>query len=405
MLRTAATVIGARGLGSLANALMFVWVAREISLAEVGRLGAITSAMTFLFLITDLGLATYMPRQWARGFASEVRRGLRINAQASTVGIAIACSAIVVLQSADILGMFGYSYVLLALALGLEKNTDTGLSLAIAVGARYLPLHSLLIRRLSSVAIFGSLLALEVQPLAGFCIALACGGVFGQLHYRRWARRFGRMGNGASTASVLKASTSFALANISGSARLLDTAIIASVVGVVGAGPYSAAVRLVNPFALVPAALTEVLVPHSAAMRGVDARKLGLRLVLAGLSALVVCGVGAFFAEDVVRLILGSRYGRTSPIFAVLLLGLPFVFLSSPLGSVLQGQGKERLVAWNGLVFGVLLLGLIALGAFVGGGLAAAAAIGLVYAFKCVVLGWSVHRLKGGEHAAGGAGD
>jgi len=87
-----------------------------------------------------------------------------------------------------------------------------------------------------------------------------------------------------------------------------------------------------------------------------------------------------------VRITAGGAHAAAKPPAQIPLLAMGVIALCSPLGSLLQSQHHEGFVATNGVVFGVLtLLGLF-VGAIAGQATGAAIALGVVYLAKFVSL-------------------
>jgi len=373
-----------RGLGGALSALTFVIVARLSGVTAVGQLGSVTGALTFLYLLADFGMSTYIPRERAREQQARVLVGLRLNMLTSVVFGAIAS---LVLLGLGLHGDLNTALVLLAISLALEKNTDTALAVAIADGLAWLSASSIVIRGVLTLAIFWLLYLFDVEPVAAFCGGSLTGALVAQIQVRFWlSRAVAREGDRLPATEVIRGALPFFVSNVTAGIKNLDIALVTATNSVATAGTYTASSRLLQPFFLIPVTLTHLVVPHAARQDADGVRKLVRNVLLFFGGLLIGCFAAAASAPWAVGVLLGPKFEHSGGVLALLLIGMPFVALSSPLGSVLQGQQRERFVGINGVIFAVLFVVLVAGGGYLGGGEGAAIGVAVTYVLKCASL-------------------
>ncbi|MEF2977454.1 oligosaccharide flippase family protein [Subtercola sp. YIM 133946] len=375
-----------RGAASVLNALSFVWLGRLVGVELVGILGIVTSVTAFIFVLADFGMATYISRERARGNDDVVIGALRFNV-ASTVSVGVLLT--IALATFAAASALPWSTVLLGLASALEKNTETSLSVPIADKKKFVPAFNVLLRRGFTLIAFGVSLWIGLDPVLAFCIGTASAAVVGQLNIRTWMRgkvKSTTKWSAAQLRSVAGAAWPFWISNVTATARTLDISIVGWVASPYSAGLYSAASKIMNPFRLIPSTLTALIVPYAARQDSATARKTSLKLVALFMSSLVIVIPASFFSNYLVVFLLGEPFKGGGLIFALMLVGLPFVALAPPLGSVLQSQGEEKFVSFNGIVFAAVTILMVAVGALISGGEGAALGLGISYVLKCVSL-------------------
>lgn len=379
-------ILVSRGLASVLNALAFIWLGRLVGVELVGILGIVTSITSFVFLVADFGMATFLSRERARGNADHVAGALIFNVTTTLVFGALLTIALTVLAS---LGVVPWAVILLGLAAALEKNTETSLSVPIADKKKFVPAFNVLLRRALALAAFGVAIVSGLDPVLAFCLGTAAAAVAGQIQIRSWMRgRVNSVGHVsiARLRDVAHLAWPFWISNVSAGARQLDITIVGLFTSAYSAGLYSASSKIMNPFRLIPSTLTALVVPHVARQGKATARKTALKITALFLATFIVIVPASLFSEPLVVFLMGSEFSGAGAIFALMLLGLPFVALAPPLGSVLQSQGHEKFVGLNGTVFAILTIAFVALGALLSGGEGAALGLGLSYVFKCVSL-------------------
>ncbi len=173
---------------------------------------------------------------------------------------------------------------------------------------------------------------------------------------------------------------------------MLDTAIVAVLLAPAAAGLYAAASKLVQPTMLIPQTIASLVLPKATRLGRDRAASLVRPMVLASAASLLVVLPLLLVAEPLVVLVMGDQYAGAGDTLRWLLLGMPFVALSAPLAAILQGSGRERVAALNGVAFAaVLMVGLVG-GALVAGTEGAAAGLSASFVVRVVALTVSVRR-------------
>jgi O-antigen/teichoic acid export membrane protein len=390
--RQFAAILVSRLAGAVIQALVGIVLARSVLAAEYGQITAITGALLFWFIVCSVGIPSYLGRARALGANDDVATALVLNIVTSILGGAVAAAALLLgLVPIDLAGVL----VLLVIGTALDKNVDASLSVAIADGERLRPAVSVLLRRLTTAAVFFGLLLAGLAAIPAYCIATAAGPLLGQVHASLTLRRAGvHVRVASSWRGVLRDSVPFAVNDIAIQSRTLDVAVTAIAAGPTAAGLYSAAAKLVAPFELVSSTLAAVVLPHATRMAHSGARRAALLLGAAGLALVIPAGVLAFLAGPIVVFLLGEQYADAAVPLAILVFSLPAIGLTSPYSSLLQGRGRHRFVAITSTAFAVATIAAIALGAVLGGAIGAAVAVLAVTTAKAVVLFWALLTLQ-----------
>jgi O-antigen/teichoic acid export membrane protein len=233
----------------------------------------------------------------------------------------------------------------------------------------------------------------DIAPISSYCFSYLVGSLVGQLHMfillkgRDLAR-----GPGLGLRQVTQRSFPYLVSNLSAQSRMLDVAVVNAASSALTAGLYSAASKILNPFLLLPGVLTTVIMPHVSRLTPREARTVAMRLQLLAVAMVLILIPVALYSAELTDLVLGGSFSGAHQALAWGLLGLPFISLASPLGSVLQSQGHKGFVARNGVIFAVLTLSAAATGAWSNGSGGAAMAVTLTYMGKCLSLSWHIER-------------
>ncbi len=382
------------------QAATFILLARMLEVHELGIVGVVISVGAFCALASDFGVSTLTSRARARGEDALVRSGLRLN-NVTSAGMAVLGSA--VLLVINNFSLESIALGLLFVALMFERNAETALSVSFADGDTTAPAVSIVGRRVVAVSVFVLLLVSGVGPLAAYCLGQLLGAAFGFLH-KAWVARvqISKDSEPAPLPEVLRKSWPFWISAISGQARILDTALVGGLLGPYAAGIYSAAMKVVNPLNMIPVALASILLPHATRADPNAMGRLARNVVLLFLSMYLPLSVLMVFSTDLVVFVIGESYRESGPVLALAFAILPIIGLASPLTGILQARGWERFTAYNSIVFGIVIIIAIIIGASVFGPAGAVVAIGLTGLLRSssllVAIG-VLHRSRSGESA------
>lgn len=377
-------LLGPRVFGVLAQAIAVILLARSVSVDAFGALNAVTGVLLLAATIFDLGISTALPRSHAAGLRAAESDLVRLNYVASA---AFLISGVAVTAAIAVSGHFHAAIIILAAAAAGEKYSETYCALFIAVPRLGIANINLIIRRGSLLTVFVALEAAAVEPIWSYAFATLAAALVGTIHAHAYMRRvIPAMPPAKSLLATARAATPFLVSNVSAQVRTVDTALVGAVAGLGGAGIYAAAAKLANPILLIPSTLTSLLLPHAVHLSAKEARKLTLQVVGVFLAAGAALTAMAAACGGLVPLILGSNYRDSIPVFVILVAAVPIIGLSSSIGSILQAQGMERLVATNGLIFAVIYVAAVLAASAGFGAIGAALATLMVYAAKCTVL-------------------
>ena len=386
-------ILASRGLGSALQAVALVLLARSVPAAEFGVVNVVIGVVGLLLVATGFGMSVYVPRARALGQDDDVAAGLRLNAVANLATAVVLLAALAAWASSTQVPL---GVLLIGASLALERNVDTVLGVPVADGDALAPAVSMVLRRTITLAVLVPGLALGLDPVWSYTGGLLAGALAAQLHVRRVVRRLPGRASAVGTSTLLRRSWPYLVSNLTGQVRTLDTTLVAIALTPAAAGLYAAAAKLVQPLLLVPQTIAAVITPHATRLDPAAARRLGLRLVLAFAACLVLGIPIMVWAEEIVVLVMGEQYAGGGPVLAWCLAGLPFIAMSASLGALLQGQGRARMVAVNGLVFAVVLVVVVLGGALIGGVVGAAGGLSGTYLLRATVLAWAVRSLRPG---------
>lgn len=355
-------------------------------MSEFGIVASVSGIGLVVFAVADFGLGSYVSKARAHGNDADVATVLFVNS-VSTFSFGVLFSAamfVLFLVRSGPIALVG-----LAIAFALEKNIDTVLGIAVADGNRWTPGISIIIRRLLGLAVFWTAVTLGVEPVTAYCSAYLISCVIGQIHMRGYVRRAvsrESLLTRSPTRELLKTSWPFLANNLAGQARTLDTALIAAISGPHIGGLYAAASRLTTPLLLIPGAFTTVIMPHATRGTPKQAQKTGWQLLLISLAITTLLIPATVFSSDLMSFVYGSDFRSAGPAFGWTIVGMTFIALSSPLATLLQSQGHERMAGWTAGIFAALTLLGVAFGTLIDGATGGAAAVAIVFAIKCLVL-------------------
>ncbi|MDR1386939.1 MAG: oligosaccharide flippase family protein [Propionibacteriaceae bacterium] len=395
MQRQYVVLLSARGIAGLTNTILLILVARASEVTAYGVLGMTIGIFTYASITADFGMSTFILRERARHHDANVVSSLRLNLLTSCLMGSVGSLICFILF---LVGNLPWGIILLAVALSLEKNTDTTLAVSIADRRIWVSPASLLLRRFVGL---GGLIALThntgLSSISSYCLATLAGAVLAQVHARVTLRNRINSTGASPWRQLVKDLWPFALATISSTIRNLDSAVVSIISGTYQGGLYAAAIRLIGPFGLISNSLGQVLVPNSAQRSRDQALGLSVKVVAFYGVLLALSCTAAVFATPIIVALMGREYQAAGSILATALATFPIIALSSPLGSILQGQNDDKFVATNGVTFGVLLLGVMPLGAKLGSGVGVVGVTGIVFLVKNVSLWLRLRKICKGS--------
>ncbi|WIE62086.1 lipopolysaccharide biosynthesis protein [Curtobacterium sp. MCLR17_032] len=372
-------LIGSRGLAAVLQSVSFMLLSRAVDLRTFGVIGVVTAIAGFALLVSDLGVTATLSRARARQDHALVRGALQLNDVVTVV------SAVLFGVAAGFAAAPGVALAILAVSLTVERNVETHLSVFYADGSRFVPAVSILGRRLLMLAVFWGSLQASVDGALAFAIAQLAGATFSQVLQRITLAPLSRTASPLGLGTVFRGSWRFWASSVLNQVRILDSAIVGAFASVASAGLYAAAQKLVNPLLLLPASLSQVILPAVARDRS-NVRRITKRVCGLFLGTYVVIVPVTFFARGLLDLLFGSPYGDGASILVWAMLGFPMLALSGPLAAILQGLGDEGFVALNGALFAVVALIAMVGGAIMFGPTGVAAGMTIAYTLRTPVL-------------------
>lgn len=345
LLRRVATVVGTTVVAQALTALTYVIAARALGPALFGKVAVAISVGAIGVVVYDLGLNDMMTREVAatRIRVYDARRVL------STKRLFAPLLLAPVIAAAFLAGLHIWDatfYALVSWALWEAQASGALLRGTERFGAAN---SCQILGRLAGV-----LMALVLQITGTwtallFALCLLLSNVFEAVtgRFMLGANHDPVLGDALRLGRTQRAAVSFGLTSLSASAQQLDTPIVALGGGVIEAGVYAAAGRLIGPLNLAGASLRLVSIPWlSRAQKSPRTRQreeLRVEILAIALSCLpIIAGIIGLHA---IPTLLGLAYQRAGEAFLVLAFGAAFSTWNQGLAAILQSRRAQKAVA------------------------------------------------------------
>ena len=388
-----ASILSARILANVLQAINVIVLARAVSPSDIGMTSAIIGFCMVLFTITDFGLSTLISKSYAREDHVMVASALRWTTITTWV---FGLSALGVGLGLSALHLIPLSMTALILSVAVDRCVEYRLSVPIAAESKAVPASSILLRRGVQFIVFVGFVIAGVAALWAYALAQLLGALVGYLQSTYFLRtRVVKVESRLPWRTVLKNSYAFFVNSVTAQISTLDTFLVSVFSGAHSAGLYAAASRVTSPLILIPGTLASTVLPPAARATASQARRVGVRLILLVPAILLLAGpVGYFVAEPLCQLLYGPEYRPAGLTLTVLFIGIPFAVLAAALGAILQAQGGEQFVAKVGVGFAVVFVSAIGVGGHLYGSVGAAIGGCTAMALNCVPLVVGVLRLQ-----------
>lgn len=387
-----ASILSARILANVLQAVNVIVLARAVTPADIGMTSAIIGFCMVLFTVTDFGLSTLISKSFARDDHVMVASALRYTTITTWVFGLLAFVVGIGLSTVDVIPL---ALTVLILSVALDRCVEYRLSVPIAAESKSVPASSILLRRgFQFIAFVGFILG-GVDALWAYALAQLSGALVGYLQSTYFLRnRVVPVTTRLPWRTVLRNSFAFFVNSVTAQISTLDTFLVSVFSGAHSAGLYAAASRVTSPLILIPGTLASTVLPPAARATAQQARRVGIRLIMLLPAVLLIAGpAGYFVAEPLCQLLYGAEYRPAGLTLTVLFIGIPFAVLAAALGAILQAQGSEQFVAKVGVGFAVAFVTAIGVGGHLYGSLGAAIGGCAAMALNCIPLVVKVLRL------------
>jgi O-antigen/teichoic acid export membrane protein len=388
-----ASILSARILANVLQAVNVIVLARAVAPAEIGMTSAIIGFCMVLFTVTDFGLSTLISKSYAREDHVMVASALRWTTITTWV---FGLAALAVGVGLSTLGLIPLCMTALILSVAVDRCVEYRLSVPIAAESKVVPASSILLRRGVQFLVFIALVVGGVAALWAYALAQLTGALVGYLQSTFFLRnRVVKVANRLPWRTVLRNSFAFFVNSVTAQISTLDTFLVSVFSGAHSAGLYAAASRVTAPLILIPGTLASTVLPPAARATASQTRRVAIRLILLVPVILAVAGpVGYFVAEPLCQLLYGDEYRPAGLTLTVLFIGIPFAVLAAALGAILQAQGSEQFVAKVGVGFAVAFVAGIGIGGHLYGSVGAAIGGCVAMLLNCIPLVVRVLRLQ-----------
>ncbi|MUN65008.1 hypothetical protein GMA12_18020 [Kocuria sediminis] len=376
-------IVAGRVVASGAQALTVLLFARWSTPATFGLVIAVETVLATFVAMATLGLPQYVGAVRARMPGSPMILGImRLNQKISWAAFTIVGVALVILGSHDAV----YLMLLpLAVDVGLDLRGYVLERIVVADGHIGLFSSNLVIRRITTLGVFGGSYLLRIDVILGYCVAVTVG----QVIYN--ARLMARSPCDLSPqkplnfALVFRESKHYWFESLSGMIRQLDIVVVGMALGSGASGYFAVASRAVSPLLLVPSSFATLLLPRVSAG---GARTARAALILAcGVTVTMAVALAAvsWSLEDILRIFLGEAYVAAGPVTRIYFVGFVGLSFALMLGAILQGLGLHSSVGRLAGACSLLTLSLLWVGGYLYG--LESAAWGFVIGVWCQTIG------------------
>lgn len=388
-----AVIAGARALNSIAVAVIFIFLARDLGAASFGVFAALVAIQQILLVVAGLNAPAYIAREDALGRATRVRSALKVNALSLSAGVALAAAS-VALDTTHLVTGLVVALLSNAVAGGLDLLGDARLAVAISRQERKRPASAIAIRALLLSGVFVSLVSIGQDGLIAFAVARFLASLVGYTAARLLVHpdRASPHAMRSTLMEMMPLSITSSLAALRG----LDTTLISVFAGAAAGGIYAAAARLLAPAGLLSSAMSSVVMGRAAQASATSVRKRFDQLFVF-MCALTVAPLAILpFASELMVFIFGASYGGGGLVLVLVLMRCGWLLAGSVQVTLLQAVRLDRIVMTNS----ILVTGL-SIAAFVVGSLVASAAGAALGYLVVTVLGftrlWVVGRSRIGR--------
>lgn len=378
-----------RLLGALLQAATMLLLARDAGPHDFGLFSAVFGAAVVFQTGFDAGIATMVVKERAANPTSSYIGASLLLTDRLAIAIFVA-SALPLLA----LGLFVDPLYFLMLPLSAwaasERHSDTWLSVTMADGDARINTQTLLIKRTLVLLIYLGAVLVGVDAILAFSAAMAGTAFVALLAVRRLvSSRVDFAVPRLTSREIIRLSWPFWLNSLGTQARNLDAVMVSAVAGPMQAGFYAATSRATGPLRILSTSLAAVLLPASTSAKRREIRRLLRLVIVVGLaSAAVFCSL-IWVVPVAVDLLLGEEYAGAVIPLQITLVGLPFAAMSSLLGSILQGMGRQFFVAKTAVATTLLCLIFVGIGGALAGALGAAIALSISFLIQASILGCS----------------
>ncbi|MGY2126974.1 lipopolysaccharide biosynthesis protein [Blastococcus sp. SYSU DS0617] len=385
-----ALMAAGRLLAALVQALQLILLARDVSVADFGRLLASFTAQTTILGIVGLGIVPFVLREYARGEMAGTVAALRLNLRTTLAGGVLGASlACLFIPDWTLVA----SVIALGIAVALDKNIEARTAVAIARSSRMAPLISVIGRPIAALTFYllltnagaSAVLAFGIGRLVGVAAAVVA----------VWALvRLPQADAPLQLRELLQRLWPLAASNSIGTLRALDAVVVGLVAGPAATGLYTAASRILSPVSVVATSVSNVLMPHGATLKPREAGRLIRNLTVAAWLGVVLLSPFTLFAERAMMLLFGEEYAPGGGALSWLLVSLPLAAVAPLIATILQAQNLDRYVFVNTALFTPVTLVLAGLGATLWGASGAAASFAVLTGLRATRLAIGARRLR-----------
>lgn len=340
-------------------------LARWSSPAEFGMTIAAQSIVTVLATIIGLGLPQYATvLRASKPDSPSISRMLDFTKMTSLLST-FAC-ALIVAMLAWTDSVFWY-FLPLAFALGFQRNSAIWDAIVVADGQVKLFSSNLVLRRAVTFVVFSVLQVMEFQTVLAYCLAILVAAIVYNVRMRSNSHFTPVRQTDVRIAPILRGAFHFWVDAISGIMRQLDVVLTSLILGPLASGYLAVPSRIASPIMLLPTSIATLILPK-VSKGNIQTAKYGIYAgIIVSVFIGIILGVISFFLEVLFAVVLGPEYLAAVYVTRIYFIGFFGLSIIYMFGAVIQGLGFQRIVGRNSVVFSMVSLTLLCVGAWSGG--------------------------------------
>lgn len=400
--RDSALLVSTQALTAIATITLGILIARSLTPGNFGLFSGFLGVSQAAAILVDMGLAVFLLREFSRldlntnaerGSASSMLSGGLALVAIAGVILVVAATLVALAMSQDtevqstLIGLVAYTSILSAafmfeMLARSQRQIHVVVIGAIVEKMLLLALVAIVLAKgygIGAIAIAYVAAALVHLVIAFILTRRSCGiPLVGTRIAELW--------------TLIKSAVPFALNRLAlNLVPRLDTLIVAGF-SVTAAGFFAAGDRLVGAVLFIPVAMSSALFPILSRSEDPSRAAKQVNVVLFA-SGLLICVPAELWAPQIVEAVFGAKYLPATDAIRIMLLAIPFIFLSNGLLAHLYTAGRERTVAATTMVAAIAgTIGVIA-GAASNGVEGAAVAYSLRQIAFTAVLLWLAARV------------
>ena len=363
--------------GAVLSAIMYLSLARQITVSEFGYLSLWIGIIAWTGVIFDFGLTTYINKAFlVEKNKNAAYEGLLVHRKLSLVFCGFALSVAFLFSTLSTpLMIQAISMVVIWTAI--EKVTEAESLRFYFYKKASVPAINLMARRFFACILFfyfDDYMPVVLSFSASFLLSSLVGFLALRFYGKDRKRSQPQLRPTESTGSLIRRSFNYSVSTISLQARDLESLAVSAAGGLAAGGIFSLASRFTNPIFMFTGSLSTLLPREVAERGGIWARSAIQRILWAICAFVCVLLLLIPIASEILVIVFGDQYRNQGLVFVFIAAGSVIYAGIVPINSILQALERQKVVAINAIFRAVTLLSFISVGAFAAGAFGASVA-------------------------------